>query len=416
MRLSQEKETQNRQITCGVARGVDVADGHKFTLFLDIDKNFERHWRQRVGFEYDYLSFLRFRAGLTSESFSTGFGLSYRSFDFDYALRDSDFMTNHLFSLSYRFGKSREEMRIEALDAERMKVEQEAREQLRKRREKEIEKRISEAERLSSEGDFFAALGQWQGVLAWDEDNELARKAIEEITNELSRQEEERNIDIATQAAVKELFEAGIHSYTQKRYNDAINSWKRVLEIDDGHELAREYIERATEELQAIVRRHLDRAAAFHRVGEYASALNELHSALRYETSNSDIERRIEITENRIRSNDKFRRGLSSYLSKDYDSALQDFKKALELNPSNAMIREYIGLAEARKAGTTAEIQPEMERLYLEGVDLYLQGKYEDAIEVWQKILEEDPYNTKVLRNISEANERINALNNLKKK
>jgi len=57
-----------------------------------------------------------------------------------------------------------------------------------------------------------------------------------------------------------------------------------------------------------------------------------------------------------------------------------------------------------------------MEKLYLEGVDLYLQGKYTEAIEAWQKILDEDPYNVKVKRNIDEAKQRIETLKNLQNK
>jgi len=328
-------------------------------------------------------------------------------------MRNSEYMTNHLISLSYNFGKTRDQMRSDEVEADREKVTREAGEQLERQREDETQRRMTEAERLYGEGDFFAALGEWQGVLAWDENNEEALEAIKKITEELNKQEEDRRTGIATQAAVRELFEAGIHSYTQKRYLDAINSWTRVLEIDPEHELSREYIERASGEIGNVVKQHLDRASTFERIGDYASALNELHKALRYEGEDQDIERRIRRSENRIRSNDRFRRGLSLYLSEDYESALEDFRKAQELNPANAMIAEYIGLTETKMAGYTTEIQPEMERLYLQGVDYYLQGHYQEAIEIWQQLLEEDPYNTKVLRNINEAKERIEALSNL---
>jgi tetratricopeptide (TPR) repeat protein len=416
LRLSQERETQARQLAFGVAKSFTLREGHTITPFLDLVKHSKRFWREKLGVEYDYMSLLKLRMGINAESFSFGMGVLYRAFSFDYALRNSDFMTNHLFSLSYAFGKTRQEMREEEAERERKRVERGAEERLTKQREEEIEKRITEAQRLSQEGDFFAALGQWQGVLAWDEDNEQALAAIQDITEELNRRQEERSAGIATQAAVKELFETGVISYTQKRYSDAIASWSRVLEIDSEHELSREYIQRASQEMSELVKQHTERAGALERGGDFASALNELHTALRYDSSNQDVQRRIGFIENRIRSNDRFRRGLASYLSGDYDSAIADFRKALDLNPGNTMVSEYIGLAESRKAGAKAEIQPEMEKLYLEGVDLYLQGKYTEAVEIWRGVLEKDPYNTKVLRNIEEAEQRIEALRSLEKK
>lgn len=416
LRLSQEKETRARELALGVAKSFTVREGHTLTPSFDLVKNSKRLWRERLGVEYDYISLLALRMGVNAESFSFGMGVVYRAFNFDYALRNSDFMTNHLFSVSYAFGKTREEMRKEEAERERRRVEAQAEERLKRQREEEIKKRIAEAQRLSREGDFFAALGQWQGVLAWDDDNAEAHAAIRGITEELGRRQEERSAGIATQAAAKELFEAGVMSYTQKRYSDAISSWSRVLEIDPGHELSQEYIRKASEEMDGLVAEHTSRAGALERAGDYPSALNELHTALRYVPSNEDVRRRITVVENRIRSNDRFRKGLASYLSGDYHAALSDFRKALELAPGNTMVSEYIGLAESRKAGAKAEIRPEMEKLYLEGVDLYLQGKYSEAIAAWKRVLEEDPYNTKVLRNIEEAQQRIEALRSLEAK
>jgi tetratricopeptide (TPR) repeat protein len=422
LRLSQASEDQTRQLAFGAARSFAIREGHKVTPFFDVVKHEKRVWREKVGAEYDYMSLLKLRAGINAEAFSFGMGVLYKSFGFDYALRNSDYMTSHLFSLSYTFGKTRQQMQEEEAERERKRIESEAQQRLEKQRTGEIEKRVAEAQRLTREGDFFAALGQWQGVLAWDEDNEQALAAIHDITEELHKQQEEASTGMATKAAAKELFEAGIMSYTQKRYSDAISSWSRVLEIDPNHDLSREYILKASGEMESLIAQHTDRASALERGGDYPSALNELHTALRYDAGNGDIQKRITLVENRIRSNDRFRRGLASYLSGDYDSAIADLRKALELNPGNTMISEYIQLAESRKTGARtgvvgrSEIQPEMEKLYLEGVDLYLQGKYAEAVEAWRKVLEDDPNNTKVTRNIEEAEQRIEALRSLEAK
>ena len=38
---------------------------------------------------------------------------------------------------------------------------------------------------------------------------------------------------------------------------------------------------------------------------------------------------------------------------------------------------------------------------------LFLRGNYGEAIKIWEEILQDEPYNKKVLRSISNARERI---------
>ena len=55
----------------------------------------------------------------------------------------------------------------------------------------------------------------------------------------------------------------------------------------------------------------------------------------------------------------------------------------------------------------TEPMDPETERRYLQGVEMFLLGKYRDAITIWEEILKDHPYNKKVLEAINGAQERI---------
>ena len=52
-------------------------------------------------------------------------------------------------------------------------------------------------------------------------------------------------------------------------------------------------------------------------------------------------------------------------------------------------------------------MDPDTERRYLEGVEKYMLGRYSEAIEIWEAIEKEHPYNKKVLEAINAARERI---------
>ena len=56
---------------------------------------------------------------------------------------------------------------------------------------------------------------------------------------------------------------------------------------------------------------------------------------------------------------------------------------------------------------------PEILTIYYKGIDLFVQKKYEEAINEWNKILEIDPYNKLARRNIKEASNRLKKLKEL---
>jgi cytochrome c-type biogenesis protein CcmH/NrfG len=55
----------------------------------------------------------------------------------------------------------------------------------------------------------------------------------------------------------------------------------------------------------------------------------------------------------------------------------------------------------------TEPMDPETERRYLQGVEEFLLGRYKEAINIWEAILEDHPYNKKVLEAINGANQSL---------
>ncbi len=416
LKLLTETNTYPISLVVGLSRDFELQPGHTITPLLDIEKMRYHKVRMRMGAEYNYNTYLAFRGGFDTGRSAASFGLGIKlknGIGFDYALREWEFQTQHLFSLNYSFGLSRDEKIALEKEREEERIAQEIQENFEAKRKTEIEKHTRNARRFFEEEDYFASLNEWQQVLAWDEDNTFARESITEIMEILDTLQEERNIDAATKAATKELFDVAILYYTEKRYPEAISSWERVLEIDPGHSLSQEYIDRARVEVQSLIRSHSDRAGRLIGAGDYTGALNEYHVALRYDPQNLEILGGIRKSQDLIRSNESFRQGLTFYLNEDLESAIGSFQRAIELNPDNIMVKDYLTEAESRLGGEVGELQPEFEKDYLAGVDLYLQGQYAEAIEIWESILKEDPRNQRVIRNINAARERLKTIEEL---
>ncbi len=416
LKLLRAANTHPVSVVAGLSRDFYLSPTHMITPLLDLEKMASHSLRTRIGFEYSYLPYLAFRGGVNQTSTSFGLGIRIKeTLGFDYAMSENDLSTQHLFSVNYSFGLSRDEkLQLEA-KREEERIEREVKENFEARKKAEVERHIQRAQQAFDEKDYFASLTAWQQVLAWDEDNKQAREAIDQITATLDEIQQQRNVDAATRATCRELFDVGIRYYTEKRYPEAISSWERVLEIDPENELSREYLERAREEVRALVANHAGRANRLTNAGDYTGALNEYHISLRYDPQNVNILRNIKRVQDLIRSNESFREGLTHYLRGDFQSAVSDFEQALELNPANMMVKDYIAEAESRLSGRkeTTELQPEFEKEYLKGIDLYLQGQYKQAIEIWEGILEKDPHNQSVIRNIQAAKDRLKTIEEL---
>jgi tetratricopeptide (TPR) repeat protein len=414
LRLATESNYYPASYVFGFGRDIMLSPTHMITPLLDLEKTLDHSLRVRMGVEFNYRPYLAVRGGFAESFASFGLGVKIREeIGFDYAIRDTDFITQHLFSVNYSFGLSRDDkIALEIKEADK-RIEREIKESFENRKEEEIKKHTEKAQQFFGERDYFASLNEWQQVLAWDEENRLARETIEEITVILNDLQEERDIDAATVAASKELFDVGIRYYTEKRYPEAMSSWERVLEMDPEHSLSQEYLDKATEEVRTLIHSHNERAVRLIRAGDYTGALNEYHIALRYDPQNLAILRGIKRSQNLIRSNESFREGLTYYLNGDYEAAVGSFTRAIDLNPDNIMVKDYLAEAESRSAGETTELQPELEKEYLAGVDLYLRGQYTEAIEIWERILEQDPHNQRVTRNITAARERLKTIEEL---
>ncbi len=108
----------------------------------------------------------------------------------------------------------------------------------------------------------------------------------------------------------------------------------------------------------------------------------------------------------------KYARGLQLYSEGEYDEALTEFETVARFDPDYLSVQEYINRtkAELRDVKTYS---PEILAIYYRGIDLFVQKNYEEAITEWEKILEIDPYNKLARRNIKEARDRLRKLREL---
>ncbi len=102
--------------------------------------------------------------------------------------------------------------------------------------------------------------------------------------------------------------------------------------------------------------------------------------------------------------------GIKDYLAKRYRQALTEFETVAKFDPQYMELPYYLARARQMATGQATVMSEASLQLYYQGIDLYIENDFAQAIAVWKKILQQEPNNLMVLRNIEEAQGRLDAL------
>ncbi|HTC21638.1 MAG TPA: tetratricopeptide repeat protein, partial [bacterium] len=101
-----------------------------------------------------------------------------------------------------------------------------------------------------------------------------------------------------------------------------------------------------------------------------------------------------------------YTRGVETYSREDYALAVQYLEMVYEVDPHYRDVNFLYH--DAQSHYLPLESMPkELTELYAQGVNDYMAGDYQKAIEVWDQVLDKSPKNFLVRRNIEEARSRL---------
>lgn len=150
-------------------------------------------------------------------------------------------------------------------------------------------------------------------------------------------------------------------------------------EIDEnGYEVARKEREKEEAEAPQIALRNRDSGDASYKAKNYKSAIDCYNEAIKYNPHDPVS---------------YFKRGNTYKAMKDYNHAVEDYKKALELDPNYEEVIKT--LQEMLAAHNHAEINAAFER----GQKFYKNKDFDNAIKEFERIIELDPNNVAAYNN-----------------
>ncbi|MCB1200199.1 MAG: tetratricopeptide repeat protein [Leptospiraceae bacterium] len=200
--------------------------------------------------------------------------------------------------------------------------------------------------------------------------------------------------------------------FEQGKFNEAILTWQRALQIDSSHALSLKYLSEAESRVKqskfgALVEDFNQKGISLFKNREYEQALGFFNKSLEIDTANATAKQYKEMTLTELekeRIQDEiaalFIGGVRNFKRRDYEAAIDNWRKVKKLDPENTLVDKYIAQAvESQKNRKIID--------YINGQKYYEQGKWLLAKSSFERALVEDPSNSKARSALQNTLDRI---------
>lgn len=215
------------------------------------------------------------------------------------------------------------------------------------------------------------------------------------------------------------LFLLGARHYIKRDYRAAAEAWKRVLEVNPGNVLARQYMEKAYDRYHAM-ESHFYAGLRHFNMSDFTNAIREFQETLLIKPDHQKAiyylglcYRNLTEAERAAAVAEAESRALLLMQTQEYRQAVALYRSLVMLDPENEPFR--IRLAEAERYLTVADRKEEA-RIHMEAArDFSSRGLYAEAVTEWNRALSLDPENAEALEGRRRDEENLRRAEELEK-
>lgn len=267
-------------------------------------------------------------------------------------------------------------------------------EEARKKNQSQIETLLADAERFERRGSLRSAQIRYQKALDIEPGDPMVMQKLNSLNKRIK-------------AYIKSQYRSGEREYRNRNYKSAANYFRAVLAINPGHTGARRYLRLISKASHGKTNAFVDRAKQQIAAGNLESAVALLDSALNSNPNLKEAQALKAQTVKRMNSGQLVENAKSQYLSGNYLDALEALDQILKRDPTNKDALKYLHLCQAK-------LNDSVDDFFNRGIRYYTEEKYQLAIDEWNKALKINPYHKGSLEYKKRAQDRLEALNRLK--
>jgi len=214
---------------------------------------------------------------------------------------------------------------------------------------------------------------------------------------------------------VKGRLDEGLEFLKKQNFQKAIERWEEALQRDPENPILNKYIKQARKELEDEVNRLISRARQMRRQDNISEAYQLLNRADKQTSDipvlNQKVKREILQLNRIVDFQTNFQEGQKQYNNGNYEEAVRYFKKALDYFPDDVRAKEFYRSALARSKGRK-KMSKEARVFFNRGIEYYKSGLYEKALQEWEKALKIDPYNIYLLKAVDQVKKKLKTIGN----
>jgi len=424
-KLNTEADKTYRTIMAGLGYTKPFANGSALRVMFQYDMPERADSKLRAGAEYAFSKFVALRVGLDDGNVSFGLGLTTSAFGLGYGL-DYAFLSrdtagsSHPVTFSATYGSTLDEQRQAAAE-QRAREDQEV---VQRAFMAQVWQHRDKALAYETQGNLPGAVDEWKIYLELAPGDADATNRLEAVTQRLVAEQEQTARDLEKQAAISARYTQGLRFYQDDDYVRSREEWRAVLEIDSTHAEAKDYLARTQAKIDEQLAQHTRRASQLEQAGRYTEAISEWNNVQALDPGNSEARRaaerikgkiqeqsqNLEQTTKRLETVNLYNDALQAFNRGEYEKAMAGLRRLLAIEPGHEEAKNLYAMAKRKLTPLTKEEEEAIRGMFLRGMQFFAKDEYTKAIEEWQKILEIDPTNDSVRRNIDEAKERLKQL------
>ncbi len=208
-------------------------------------------------------------------------------------------------------------------------------------------------------------------------------------------------------AIIDEPLNAGKEALREGRLGDAIDNFNKVLKIDPNNAVAKQFLNKAQSLIKDNIASNLRLAESSYKQGNYKDALAYYRNVLKLDPTNKDAKKGEENSHDKLlgKIKEHYNTGIEFFKQKDMKKAIDEFQKALAIDPEYAPANDFLKKAqeEYEKNKFAYMVRDSLQ----DGIDLFQNKNFQQAKDKFQKVLELDPNNQKAKDYISKCDNEI---------
>ncbi len=253
-----------------------------------------------------------------------------------------------------------------------------------------ITKLLKEAQTLEQQRNYVGATNKYLAVLRVDPGNSDAKSGIAKLRPKINR-------------FVQDQYVEGLRLYRSENYAKAIEVFSNVLSINPDHGNAKRNIARVRNDRKEKASSYFKKGELLFQQGDWQSALESYSKALEIEPSNSKASQGKKDAQKKLQIANLIEQGRQKVYEQEYLKAVTIFGDILRLDPDNRIVKIEFNT-------TMNKINELTEEHFINGINLFTLDRYQEAIGMWNKVLDLDSNHKGALEYKQKAIERIEAL------